>query len=314
MSSFDDAVSQINKQYGKMSIIRGDSSDKIDIEVIPTGSLLLDEALGVGGYPRGRIIEIYGPEMSGKSTLSLHACANAQKFGKVVFIDTEHSLDLRYAKGIGVDTDKLYISQPDCGEEALEIADTVVRSGECILIVIDSVAALVPRAELEGDMGQSHMGLQARLMSQALRKLTGIASKANTTIIFTNQIRNKIGIMFGSPETTTGGNALKFYATIRLDVRRRDKVKKEEDIVGNKIGIKVVKNKVAAPFKEIETFISYGIGIDRAQELLTYHIKKGTIVKSGAWFVYKEHKIQGAEAIVEFVRENINEFEGEDLV
>jgi len=315
MTKFDDAIAQVIKQYGKMSILRGDSSEKIDIEVIPTGSILLDKALGVGGYPRGRIIEIYGPESSGKSTLCLHACANAQKIGKVVFIDTEHSLDLKYARGIGVDTDSLWVCQPDCGEEALEIVDTIIRSGECVLIVVDSVAALVPRAELEGDMGASHMGLQARLMSQALRKLTGIASKANTAIIFTNQIRHKIEIMFGSPETTTGGNALKFYSTIRLDIRRRDKVKKEEDIVGNKIEIKVVKNKVAAPFKEVKTFISYGIGIDKAQEILIHSINNnGPVVKSGAWYQYKETRIQGAEAMIEFIRENMNEFEGEELV
>lgn len=300
------AINQIQKQFGEDSIMLMGSSG-IHIEAISTGSILLDEALGVGGLPKGRIVEIYGPESSGKTTMALHMLAQAQKHGNIAFIDAEHALDSDYATKIGIDIDRMLLSQPSCGEEALEIVDMLVETNKFSAIVVDSVAALVPRAELEGEVGQSHMGLQARMMSQALRKLTGINSKAGTIVIFINQMREKIGVMFGNPETTTGGNALKFYASVRLDVRKFDKVKKGEDQVGNKIRIKVVKNKVAPPFKVVETDLIFGVGIDVFGEISDILVKKGVIEKAGAWYKYKEEKIQGREALVQFVRDNEEE-------
>lgn len=307
-SNLDDTLEQIHKQFGDESIMLMGSSG-LQVESISTGSYLLDKALGVGGLPKGRIIEVYGPESAGKSTLALHMLAEAQKVGRVAFIDAEHALDAEYAQKIGVDIEKMLISQPDCGEDALEIVDMLIRSGEIAMIVIDSVAALTPKAEIEGDIGQSHMGLQARLMSQSLRKIAGIASKSNTIVLFTNQLRDKIGVMFGNPETTTGGNALKFYASIRLDIRRIDKLKKGEDIIGNRVRIKVVKNKVAPPFKQVETSIIFGVGLDRFGEIADYLISKSIIEKAGAWFKYKEEKLQGRDAIVEYVRNNEKEFQ-----
>lgn len=310
-NSSQSAIDEIHKRFGTEAIIC--LGDKIvePVEVISTGSIFLNKALGVGGYPKGRIVEIYGPESSGKTTLALHSLAEAQKNNyNVAFIDAEHSLDLNYAKKIGVNIDALWVSQPSCGEEALEITDTLVRSNDFSVIVIDSVAALTPRAEIEGEMGDSHMGLQARLMSQGLRKLSGIIARTNTVVIFINQIRMKIGLVFGNPETTTGGNALKFYATIRLDIRSKDKIidideiTGEQSIVGNNVIIKVVKNKVAPPFREVHTCIMYGVGIHKERELLQYFLEKGDIQKAGAWFRFKEEKIQGEKNIVKYITDH----------
>ena len=299
---------QIDKQFGKGSLMKlGDNKERLDIETIPSGSLVLDEALGVGGYPKGRIIEIYGPESSGKTTLALHAIAECQKKGGLAaFIDAEHALDPTYAKNLGVDIDNLWISQPDNGEQALDITETLVRSGSVDIIVVDSVAALTPQAEIEGDMGDSHMGLQARLMSQALRKLTGILSKANTTIIFINQIRMKIGVMFGNPETTTGGNALKFYASVRMDVRKSETIGKNSDeITGNRIKVKIVKNKVAPPFRKCELDLMYGTGISYVGSVLDAALKYNLIEKAGAWYSMNGEKIgQGRDRTVEYLTAN----------
>ena len=303
------ARAQIDKQFGKGSLMRlGDAKDTLDIEAIPSGSLLLDEALGVGGYPKGRIIEIYGPESSGKTTLALHAIAECQKGGgTAAFIDAEHALDPTYAKNLGVNIDDLWISQPDSGEQALEIAESLVRSGAVDIVVIDSVAALTPQAEIEGDMGDSHMGVQARLMSQALRKLTGILAKSNATIIFINQLRMKIGVMFGNPETTTGGNALKFYSSVRLEIRRIESIdgKGEEDAVGNRVRVKVVKNKVAPPFRKVELDIYFGKGISATASLLDSAVKHGLIDKRGAWYTRGEEKVgQGKDNAISFLEQN----------
>lgn len=296
---------QIDKQFGKGSLMKlGDSKAALDVETIPSGSILLDEALGVGGYPKGRIIEIYGPESSGKTTLALEAIAESQKAGGIAaFIDAEHALDPTYAKNLGVNIDELWISQPDNGEQALEITESLVRSGAVDIIVIDSVAALTPQAEIEGDMGESHVGLQARLMSQALRKLTGILAKSNTTIIFINQIRMKIGVMFGNPETTTGGNALKFYASVRLEVRRIESIGKNQDeLTGNRVRVKVVKNKVAPPFKKCELDLMFGTGISKLGSLLDAALKYNLIEKSGAWYSANGEKIgQGREKTLDYL-------------
>ncbi len=299
------AVDQITKQFGDGSIMKLGEAYKANIELIPSGALSLDLALG-GGYPKGRVIEIYGPESSGKTTLSLHAIAQIQKAGgTAAFIDAEHALDPAYAKKLGVDTANLLVSQPDSGEQALEIAETLVRSNAVDLIVVDSVAALVPQAEIDGDMGDSHMGLQARLMSQALRKLTGIISKSKATVIFINQIRMKIGVMFGNPETTTGGNALKFYASLRLDIRRIGQIKVGEEIVGNRTKVKVVKNKVAPPFRIAEFDIMYNEGISNTGDVLDLAVNHGIVGKAGAWFDYKDGKIgQGREATKVYLKEN----------
>ncbi len=299
------AVDQITKQFGDGSIMKLGESQRVDVELISAGSLSLDLALG-GGYPKGRVIEIYGPESSGKTTLSLHAIAEIQKTGgTAAFIDAEHALDPSYAKRLGVDTDNLLVSQPDNGEQALEIAETLVRSNAVDLIVIDSVAALVPQAEIDGDMGDSHMGLQARLMSQALRKLTAIISKSNATVVFINQIRMKIGVMFGNPETTTGGNALKFYSSVRLDIRRIGQIKIGEDIIGNRTKVKVVKNKIAPPFRIAEFDIMYNEGISKTGDVLDLAVEHGIVGKSGAWFDYGDAKIgQGREATKAYLKEN----------
>ena len=299
------AVESIEKQFGKGSIMKLGESYKVAVETISTGSISLDMALG-GGIPKGRIIEIYGPESSGKTTLTLHAIAEIQKAGgTAAFIDAEHALDPAYAKRIGVDVENLLLSQPDNGEQALEITETLVRSNAVDLIVVDSVAALVPRAEIEGDMGDSHMGLQARLMSQALRKLTGVINRSNATVIFINQIRMKIGVMFGNPETTTGGNALKFYASVRMDIRRIGQIKQGEEIIGNRTKVKVVKNKIAPPFRIAEFDIMYNKGISRSGDVLDLATEKGIVEKSGAWYAYKDQKIgQGREATKTYLEEN----------
>ncbi len=304
--ALESALQQIEKSFGKGSIMRlGDDAVQA-IEIIPTGSLALDHALGVGGIPRGRVTEIYGPESSGKTTLALHFIAEAQKLGGVAaFIDAEHALDAIYSRALGVNVDDLLISQPDTGEQALDITETLVRSGAVDIIVIDSVAALVPRAEIEGEMGDAHMGLQARLMSQALRKLTAVISKSKTAVIFINQIRMKIGVMFGNPETTTGGNALKFYATIRLDIRKIATIKENQEVVGGRTRVRVVKNKVAPPFREAEFDITYGKGISRSGEILDLAIKYEIVEKSGAWFSYKSDRMgQGRENARRFIEEN----------
>jgi recombination protein RecA len=304
--ALDVALSQIDKQFGKGSVMRLGERAAVPIEVIPTGSIALDVALGIGGLPRGRIVEIYGPESSGKTTVALHAVASAQAAGGVAaFIDAEHALDPDYARALGVDTDALLVSQPDTGEQALEIADMLIRSGAISVIVIDSVAALVPRAEIEGEMGDSHVGLQARLMSQALRKITGALSTSNTTAIFINQLREKIGVMFGSPETTTGGKALKFYASIRLDVRRIETLKDGGDAVGNRTRVKVVKNKMAPPFKQAEFDIVYGQGISREGSLIDVGVDQAIVKKSGAWYTYDGEQLgQGKENVRSFLRDN----------
>lgn len=299
---------QIDKQFGKGSLMKlGDSEESLDIGYISSGSLLLDEALGIGGYPKGRVIEIYGPESSGKTTLALHAIAESQKAGGIAaFIDAEHAMDPSYAKKLGVNIDELWISQPDSGEQALEIAESLVRSGAVDVIVVDSVAALTPQAEIDGDMGDSHMGLQARLMSQALRKLTGLLSKSNTTIIFINQIRMKIGVMFGNPETTTGGNALKFYASVRIEVRKIESLSKgADDIIGNRIRIKVVKNKVSPPFKKVELDLMFGEGISYISSVLDAALKYEMLEKSGSWYSYNGEKIgQGRDKTLDFLKDN----------
>jgi recombination protein RecA len=305
--ALDLALSQIEKQYGKGAIMKlGTAEAPADVPAISTGSLGLDIALGCGGVPRGRVIEIFGPESSGKTTLTLHAIAEAQKAGGIAaFIDAEHALDLNYAKKLGVHADDLLVSQPDTGEQALEIAETLVRSGAVDLIVVDSVAALVPRAEIEGEMGDAHMGLQARLMSQALRKLTAAISKSQTTVIFINQIRMKLGVMFGNPETTTGGNALKFYSSVRLDIRRIESIKEGQDVMGSRVRVKVVKNKMAPPFKQAEFDIMFAEGISKAGELVDLGVDKRVLEKSGAWYSYKGERLgQGREAVRDFLKTN----------
>jgi recombination protein RecA len=307
--ALDAAMAQIERAFGKGSIMRmGARPGDEQIAVIPSGSLGLDIALGIGGMPRGRIVEIYGPESSGKTTLALHAIAEAQRRGGTcAFIDAEHALDPTYARKLGVDVDNLLISQPDAGEQALEIADTLVRSGAIDVLVVDSVAALVPRAELEGEMGDSHMGLHARLMSQALRKITGSVSRSNCMLIFLNQIRMKIGVMFGNPETTTGGNALKFYASVRMEIRRIGQIKEREEVVGNQTRVKVVKNKLAPPFRQVEFDIMYGEGISKVGELLDLGVKAGVVEKSGAWFSYDSQRIgQGRENAKQYLRDHKN--------
>ena len=307
LKALDAAISQIEKQYGKGAVMKlGDPSAQMNVETIPTGSLSLDLALGLGGIPKGRIVEIYGPESSGKTTVTLHMIAEVQKRGGIAgFIDAEHALDPVYAKNIGVDIDNLYISQPDCGEQALEITETMVRSGAIDIVVVDSVAALVPKAEIDGDMGDSHVGLQARLMSQALRKLTAVISKSNCTVIFINQLREKVGIMFGNPETTTGGRALKFYSSVRLDVRRIESLKQSGEVVGNRTRVKVVKNKIAPPFKEAEFDIMFGEGISKVGDILDLAAENGIINKSGAWYAYEGNKIgQGRENAKNYLKEN----------
>ncbi len=300
------ALEQIEKQFGKGSIMKMGGKEKVDVDVIPTGALSLDIALGVGGIPRGKIIEIYGPESSGKTTLAMHILAEAQKQGETVaFIDAEHAFDSTYAKHIGLDLEEIYVSQPDFGEQALEILETLVRSSGFAVLVVDSVAALTPRAEIEGDMGDSHMGLQARLMSQALRKITAICNKTGTTVIFLNQLRMKIGVMFGNPETTTGGNALKFYSSIRMDIRQKDKILKEGVITGHQRLVKVVKNKVAPPFKEATFNIIYPYGIDKESSILDAAVAKGIVTKSGTWFKYGEMQMaQGRDGSIELLKED----------
>jgi len=307
LKALDMALSQIEKQFGKGSIMRmGEASAKMAIEVIPTGSLAIDLALGVGGVPRGRMIEIYGPESSGKTTVALHIVAEAQKLGGVAaFIDAEHALDPIYAKALGVNIDQLLVSQPDTGEQAMEICEALVRSSAVDVVVIDSVAALVPRAEIEGEMGDSHMGLHARLMSQALRKLTGAISKSKTCVVFINQVREKIGVMFGNPETTTGGRALKFYATIRMEVRRAETLKQGQEMTGNRTKVKVVKNKVAPPFKQAEFDIMYGEGISQVGSIVDIGTEMEIIAKSGAWYSYKGERLgQGRENVKEFLKQH----------
>ena len=307
LKALDAAIAQIEKQYGKGSVMKlGDNSANMNVETVPTGSLSLDIALGLGGLPKGRIIEVYGPESSGKTTVALHCVAEVQKRGGIAgFIDAEHALDPVYARNIGVDIDNLYISQPDCGEQALEITETMVRSGAVDIVVVDSVAALVPKAEIDGDMGDSHVGLQARLMSQALRKLTAVISKSNCIVIFINQLREKVGVMFGNPETTTGGRALKFYSSVRLDVRRTESLKQGGEIVGNHVRVKVVKNKIAPPFREAEFDIMFGQGISREGDVLDIAVNAGIVNKSGAWYAYEGDKIgQGRENAKTYIHEN----------
>ena len=307
LKALDAAIAQIEKQYGKGSVMKlGDNSANMNVETVPTGSLSLDIALGLGGLPKGRIIEVYGPESSGKTTVALHCVAEVQKRGGIAgFIDAEHALDPVYARNIGVDIDNLYISQPDCGEQALEITETMVRSGAVDIVVVDSVAALVPKAEIDGDMGDSNVGLQARLMSQALRKLTAVISKSNCIVIFINQLREKVGVMFGNPETTTGGRALKFYSSVRLDVRRTESLKQAGEIVGNHVRVKVVKNKIAPPFREAEFDIMFGQGISREGDVLDLAVNAGIVNKSGAWYAYEGDKIgQGRENAKTYIHEN----------
>lgn len=307
LKALDAAIAQIEKQYGKGSVMKlGDNSANMNVETVPTGSLSLDIALGLGGLPKGRIIEVYGPESSGKTTVALHCIAEVQKRGGIAgFIDAEHALDPVYARNIGVDIENLYISQPDCGEQALEITETMVRSGAVDIVVVDSVAALVPKAEIDGDMGDSHVGLQARLMSQALRKLTAVISKSNCIVIFINQLREKVGVMFGNPETTTGGRALKFYSSVRLDVRRTESLKQGGEIVGNHVRVKVVKNKIAPPFREAEFDIMFGQGISREGDVLDLAVNAGIVNKSGAWYAYEGDKIgQGRENAKTYIHEN----------
>lgn len=312
LKALESALSQIEKQYGKGSVMKlGDKSAHMNIETIPTGSISLDIALGLGGVPKGRIIEVYGPESSGKTTVALHMVAEVQKRGGIAgFIDAEHALDPAYAKNIGVDIDNLYISQPDSGEQALEITETMVRSGAVDIVIVDSVAALVPKAEIDGEMGDTHVGLQARLMSQALRKLTSVISKSNCVVIFINQLREKVGVMFGSPETTTGGRALKFYSSIRLDVRRIESLKQSGEIIGNRTRIKIVKNKIAPPFKEAEFDIMFGQGISREGDVLDLAANEDIIVKSGSWYAYNDAKIgQGRENAKTYLKEHPEIFE-----
>ena len=307
LKALDAALTQIERQYGKGAVMKlGDPSAQMNVETIPTGSLSLDIALGLGGIPKGRIIEIYGPESSGKTTVTLHMIAEVQKRGGIAgFIDAEHALDPVYAKNIGVDVDNLYISQPDNGEQALEITETMVRSGAIDIVVVDSVAALVPKAEIDGDMGDSHVGLQARLMSQALRKLTAVISKSNCTVIFINQLREKVGVMFGNPETTTGGRALKFYSSVRLDVRRIESLKQSGEVTGNRTRVKVVKNKIAPPFKEAEFDIMFGEGISQEGDILDLAANVNIVVKSGAWYAYEGNKIgQGRENEKQYLKDN----------
>lgn len=307
LKALDAALSQIEKQYGKGAVMKlGDPSAQMNVETIPTGSLSLDVALGLGGIPRGRIVEIYGPESSGKTTVTLHMIAEVQKRGGIAgFIDAEHALDPVYARNIGVDIDNLYISQPDSGEQGLEITETMVRSGAIDIVVVDSVAALVPKQEIEGDMGDSHVGLQARLMSQALRKLTAVISKSNCTVVFINQLREKVGVLFGSPETTTGGRALKFYSSVRLDVRRIESLKQGGEVIGNRTRVKVVKNKIAPPFKEAEFDIMFGAGISKEGDILDLAAECNVINKSGAWFAYEGNKIgQGRENAKQYLKDN----------
>lgn len=307
LRALEAAISQIEKQYGKGTVMKlGDPSAQMNIETIPTGSLSLDLALGLGGIPKGRIVEIYGPESSGKTTVTLHMIAEVQKRGGIAgFIDAEHALDPVYAKNIGVDVDNLYISQPDCGEQALEITETMVRSGAVDIIVVDSVAALVPKAEIDGEMGDSHVGLQARLMSQALRKLTAVISKSNCTVVFINQLREKVGIMFGNPETTTGGRALKFYSSVRMDVRRIESLKQAGEVIGNRTRVKVVKNKIAPPFREAEFDIMFGEGISKVGDILDIAADIGVVNKSGAWYAYEGNKIgQGRENAKQYLKDN----------
>ena len=313
--SLEGALKQIENQFGKGTIMKLGTRETVEVPSIPTGSFGLDNALGIGGLPKGRVVEIYGPESSGKTTLTLQIIAECQKAGgSAAFIDAEHALDPEYAKALGVDIDELLLSQPDTGEQALEVTDMLVKSGSLDVIVVDSVAALVPRAELEGDMGDSHVGLQARLMSQALRKITGSIQKSNTLVIFINQIRMKIGVMFGSPETTTGGNALKFYSSVRLDIRRIGAIKEGDEIIGNETRVKVVKNKVAPPFKVVEFQILYGKGINRMAEIIEFAVKKGIVEKAGSWYSYKGDKIgQGINNASTFLAENkkiLEEIEG----
>lgn len=310
-AALDDAISQIEKKFGKGSVMRLGDRTAVDVDVIPSGSLTLDKALGIGGYPKGRIIEIYGPESSGKTTLTLHAIAQSQKQGgKAAFIDAEHAIDPVYAKNLGVDIDELILSQPDSGEQALEIAEMLVRSGVIDLIVIDSVAALVPQVELDGEMGDAAVGLQARLMSKALRKLSGVMNKTNCTVIFINQLREKIGVMYGNPETTTGGRALKFYSSVRVEIRRSEQIKQNGEIIGNKANIKVVKNKVAPPFKTTQVDIIYGKGISRDGEILDLAVEGDIVEKSGAWYAYNGEKIgQGRENAKNFLIEHPAIFE-----